>query len=52
MKAWITQLLKYAPLVANHEGQVEIRLFAHKGKVKAHPTIILNGGPQEMIDPE
>jgi hypothetical protein len=29
-------------------GQVEVRLYASRGKVRKHPLVVLNGGPQEM----
>lgn len=48
---WIAQLTdpEVVSLVEGRSGQVEIRLFANKGKVRKVPTILLNAGPQEMV---
>lgn len=54
VKAWIGQLLSpevVAVVAAFPDGQVDVKLSASKGKVRARPTIVLGGGPQSMIDP-
>lgn len=33
------------------DGQIDVRLSASKGKVRARPTVIVNGGPQTMMEP-
>lgn len=33
------------------DGQVDIKLSASKGKVRARPTVVVNGGPQSMVEP-
>ena len=52
--AWIAQLLTddMARLVTDRDGQIEVRLYANRGKVRKHPTILLNAGPQNLIDPD
>lgn len=49
--AWVSQLLsaEVVSLVEGREGQIEIRLFANRGKVRKNPMILLNAGPQEMV---
>jgi hypothetical protein len=37
-------------LEAFPEAQIDIRLSAAKGKVRANPTITINGGPQPMAE--
>jgi hypothetical protein len=32
------------------EAQIDLRLSAAKGKVRANPSITVNGGPQPMMD--
>lgn len=54
LRAWIEQLLE--PEVTRlfdvfPDGQIDVRLTASKGKVRRRPTIIVNGGPVEMIEP-
>lgn len=51
IEAWIRQLLDPATarILAATDGQVEIRLYANGVKVRKRPTIVLNGGPQEMV---
>lgn len=54
LRAWIEQLLE--PEVTRlfdvfPDAQIDVRLSASRGKVRRHPTITVNGGPMEMIDP-
>lgn len=54
LRAWIEQLLE--PEITRlfdvfPEDQIDIRLSASKGKVRRRPSITVNGGPMEMIDP-
>lgn len=54
LRAWIAQLLSpevVAVVSAFPDGQVDVKLSASKGKVRARPTIVLGGGPQSMVDP-
>lgn len=51
IRAWIGQLLSpevMAVVSAFPDGQVDVRLSAAKGKVRARPTVVINGGPQAM----
>ena len=55
LRAWIEQLLE--PEITRlfdvfPEDQIDVRLSASKGKVRRRPSITVNGGPMEMIDPE
>lgn len=49
VKAWIDQLLSedMASLV-DRDGQIEVRLFANRGKVNKTPVIVLNHGPSSL----
>lgn len=54
LRGWIEQLLE--PEVTRlfdvfPEAQIDVRLSASKGKIRRKPTITINGGPTEMIDP-
>lgn len=54
LRAWIEQLLE--PEITRlfdvfPEDQIDIRLSASRGKVRRRPSITVNGGPMEMIDP-
>lgn len=54
VRAWIAQLLSpdvRAVVEAFPDGQVDVRLSASKGKVRARPMISINSGPQNMVDP-
>jgi len=54
LRAWVEQLLSpdvVAVVRAFPDAQVDVRLSAAKGKVRARPTVIVNGGPQTMMDP-
>lgn len=54
IRAWVEQLLSAEVLAvvnAFPDGQVDVRLSAAKGKVRARPTVIVNGGPQTMVEP-
>jgi hypothetical protein len=54
VRAWIGQLLSpevVAVVSAFPDGQVDVKLSAAKGKVRARPTIVLGGGPQSMVEP-
>lgn len=49
LKAWVEQLLSpdvVAVVRAFPDGQVDVRLSASRGKVRARPTVVVNGGPQ------
>jgi hypothetical protein len=51
VRAWISQLLSpevMAVVAAFPDGQVDVKLSAAKGKVRARPTVVINGGPQAM----
>ena len=49
LAAWGEQLNDLTDLLERvADGQVEVRLYANRGKVRKHPIIVLNGGPQEM----
>ena len=50
VEAWARQLLDLAYLLEG-DGQVEIRVYANRGKVRKAPMVILNGGPQENVSP-
>ncbi len=51
VQAWVRQLLELdLPTSAFESGQVEVRLYANRGKVRKHPTVVLNGGSVEMVD--
>jgi hypothetical protein len=39
-----------AVVAAFPDGQVDVRLSAARGKVRARPTVIVNGGPQSFMD--
>lgn len=55
LRAWISQLLSpevVAVVSAFPDGQVDVRLSAAKGKVRARPTVVINGGPQSMVQPD
>ena len=54
LRAWCEQLLE--PEITRlfdvfPDAQIDVRLSASKGKVRRQPTITINGGPVEMIDP-
>lgn len=54
LRGWIEQLLE--PEVTRlfdvfPDAQIDVRLSASKGKIRRNPTITVNGGPTEMIDP-
>ena len=54
LRAWIEQLLE--PEITRlfdvfPDAQIDVRLTASKGKVRRTPSITINGGPVEMIDP-
>lgn len=54
LRAWVAQLLSpdvRAVVEAFPDGQVDVRLSASKGKVRARPMIAINNGPQSMMDP-
>jgi hypothetical protein len=49
----VAQLLSpevMAVVAAFPDGQVDVRLSAARGKVRARPTVIVNGGPQAFMD--
>jgi hypothetical protein len=49
LAAWGEQLNAIRDLLERvADGQVEVRLYANRGKVRKHPIVVLNGGPQEM----
>lgn len=55
LRAWISQLLSpevVAVVSAFPDGQVDVRLSASKGKVRARPMVVINGGPQSMVSPD
>lgn len=50
--AWVRQLLdpQFVALVCGLPvDRIDVKLGASKGKVTRQPTIILNGGPQDMV---
>lgn len=53
VQAWVRQLLDMDPgvLKAGEDGQIEVRLYANRGKVRKQPMVVLNGGPVEMVEP-
>jgi hypothetical protein len=54
VQAWIGQLLDpriLGLLRACADGQVDVRLSAARGRVRANPTITVNAGPAEMTEP-
>lgn len=54
VRAWVEQLMSpelLAVVRAFPDGQVDVKLSAAKGKVRARPTIVLGGGPQSMVEP-
>lgn len=53
VEAWIGQLLdpRLVDLLrVAGDGQVDIRLSASRGRVRANPVITLNGGPSDMVE--
>ena len=53
LRAWVAQLLSpevMAVVASFPDGQVAVRLSAARGKVRARPTVIVNGGPQSFMD--
>lgn len=51
VQVWVRQLLELdLPPSAFADGQVEVRLYANRGKVRKAPTVVLNGGSVEMVD--
>lgn len=52
VRAWLQQLLDddVIDLVNRLETdhQIEVRLYSNAGRVRKKPTLILDGGPQEM----
>lgn len=53
LRAWIEQLLSDDVVKfvrAFPDAQVDVRLSAVKGKVRARPTVVINGGPQTMLE--
>jgi len=53
VQAWVRQLLdpQFLSLIdAIDVDQIDVRLSASKGKIRKSPVIILNGGPQAMVD--
>lgn len=54
VRAWISQLLSpeiTALLAVAGDGQIDVKLSAAKGKVRMRPAIVVNGGPQSMVEP-
>lgn len=50
--AWVRQLLapEFVALVRSLPVErLDVKLSASRGKVARHPTVILNGGAQEMV---
>lgn len=50
--AWVRQLLdpQFVALVRGLPVErIDVKLSASKGKVNRQPTIVLNGGPQDMV---
>lgn len=55
IQAWVRQLLDpslWAMIESADDGQVDVRLTAHRGRVKRYPGVLINAGPQEMVSPE
>ena len=53
LRAWIEQLLSDDVMMlvqAFPDAQVDVRLSAARGKVRARPTVVINGGPQIMLE--
>lgn len=50
IRSWVAQLLdpSITSLVVDRDGQIEVRLYANRGKVRKTPMVVLNGGPSEM----
>lgn len=51
-RAWVEQLLGAdvaALLMAADGRQVEVRLYTNGGRVRKRPTVIIDGGPQELV---
>lgn len=51
-RAWVAQLLSgetAALLEAANGRQVEVRLYTNGGRVRKRPTVIIDGGPQELV---
>lgn len=50
--AWVRQLLspEFVALVRTLPvDRIDVKLSASRGKVARQPTIVLNGGPQDMV---
>lgn len=50
--AWVRQLLapEFVALVRTLPvDRIDVKLGASKGKVTRQPTVVLNGGPQDMV---
>lgn len=55
VQAWVRQLLDEAFLTQLRSAgtrQVEVRLVAHKGRVRRRPGLLVDLGPQEMVEPD
>lgn len=55
VQEWVRQLLdpEFVELVrARSGGQVEVRLYSNRGKIRRKPTVLLDAGPQELVAPE
>ena len=53
VEAWIRQLLDpgfLSMLQAWPVEQVDVRLSSSRGKVRARPVVILNGGPTDLVN--
>lgn len=51
--AWVRQLLdpSFVALVRGLPvDRIDVRLSASRGKVSRYPSVVLNGGPSEMVD--
>ena len=49
VREWVRQLLDpaFVELVrARSTGQIDVRLSSARGKARARPTVVLDGGPQ------
>jgi hypothetical protein len=54
IQGWVKQLLDpaFVSMVdALPIDQIDVKLSASKGKIRGNPMVVLNGGPQQLVEP-
>ena len=54
IQGWVKQLLDptfIAMVNALNVDQIDVKLSSSKGKIRGNPMVVLNGGPQQLIEP-